>query len=106
MLRTKGEQKAFLDGFESCAESVEKYLSAEGKKQLECLLSAVRNAVEIEDIGSDEVRPVDSKTYGYCCYHEIECDYSGLCRDCPHNTEEDTEWFIQDEERAGNEGTE
>lgn len=39
-------------------------------------------------------------TYGYCVYHEIECDYSGTCRDCPHNTEEDTEWFKQDEERA------
>lgn len=39
-------------------------------------------------------------TYGYCVYHEIECDYSGSCRDCSHNTEEDTEWFEQDEERA------
>lgn len=34
-------------------------------------------------------------TYGYCVYHEIECNYSGPCRDCPHNTGEDTEWFIQ-----------
>lgn len=53
-LRTKGEQKAYLDGYEMCAKCVEKYLSAEGKKQLECLLSAVRNAVEIEDIESEE----------------------------------------------------
>lgn len=52
--RTKGEQKAYLDGYEMCAECVEKYLSAEGKQQLECLLSAVRNAVEIEDIDPQE----------------------------------------------------
>lgn len=36
-------------------------------------------------------------TYGYCVYHEIECDYFGFCTDCPHNTKEDTEWFKQDE---------
>lgn len=35
--------------------------------------------------------------YGFCVYHEIDCDYSGACRDCPHNTEEDAEWFEQDE---------
>ena len=40
-------------------------------------------------------------TYGYCAYHEIECDYKGSCIDCPHNTTEDTEWFKQDEERFG-----
>lgn len=51
-IRTKSEQKAYLDGYEMCAECIEKYLSAEGKKQLECLLSAVRNAVEIEDISA------------------------------------------------------
>lgn len=49
-LRTKSEQKAYLDGFEMCAECTEKYLSDKGKKVLECLLIAVRNAVEIEDI--------------------------------------------------------
>jgi len=53
-VRTKGEQKAYLDGYEMCAECIEKYLSDEGKKKLECLLSAVRNAVEIEDIISAE----------------------------------------------------
>jgi len=53
-LRTKDEQRAYLDGYEMCAECIEKYLSAEGKKQLECLLSAVRNAVEIEDIKSED----------------------------------------------------
>ena len=53
ILRTKGEQKAYLDGYEMCAECIEKYLSAEGKQKLECLLSAVRNAV-IEDIEPQE----------------------------------------------------
>lgn len=48
--RSKGEQRAYLDGYEMCAECVEEYLSAEGKQKLECLLVAVRNAVEIEDI--------------------------------------------------------
>lgn len=52
-VRTKEEQKAYLDGYEMCAECIEKYLSAEGKQKLECLLSAVRNAVEIEDIESE-----------------------------------------------------
>lgn len=54
MLRTKGEQKAYLDGYEMCAEGIEKYLSDEGKQKLECLLSAVRNAVEIEDLEPQE----------------------------------------------------
>lgn len=38
-------------------------------------------------------------TYGFCVYHGIECDYN-RCIDCPHNTEEDAEWFKQDEERS------
>ena len=54
MLRTKGEQKAYLDGYEMCADCSEKYLTDEGKRKLECLLVAVRNAVEIEDIESQE----------------------------------------------------
>ena len=54
MLRSKGEQRAYLDGYEMCAECVEKYLSDEGKQKLKCLLSAVRNAVEIEDIEPQE----------------------------------------------------
>lgn len=54
-LRTKGEQKAYLDGYEMCAECIEQYLSNEGKKKLECLLMAVRNAVEIEDIEPQEM---------------------------------------------------
>lgn len=53
-LRTKGEQKAYLDGFERCAECIKKYLSDKGKKILECQLMAVRNAVEIEDIEPQE----------------------------------------------------
>ena len=54
MIRTKGEQKAYLDGFEMCAECIEKYLTEEGKRKLECLLLAVRNAVEIEDLVPQE----------------------------------------------------
>ena len=52
--RTKGEQKAYLDGFEMCAENIENYLSDKGKKVLKCLLIAVRNAVEIEDKESED----------------------------------------------------
>ena len=48
-LRTKSEQEAFLDGYERCAESIEPYLSDYGKKKLNGLLIAVRNAVEDED---------------------------------------------------------
>ena len=50
ILRTKSEQKAYLDGFEMCAKCIENYLSNKGKKMLECLLISVRNAVDIEDI--------------------------------------------------------
>lgn len=53
-LRTPDEQKAYLDGFERCAECIEKYLSDEGKKKLGCLIMAVRSAVEIEDIEPHE----------------------------------------------------
>lgn len=45
----KGEQKAYLDGYEKCAECIKPYLSGYGKKKLECLLTAVRNAAESED---------------------------------------------------------
>lgn len=48
-LRTPEEQRAYLDGYEMCAESIKKYLTNEGKKKLECLLTAVKNAVESED---------------------------------------------------------
>lgn len=54
MLRTKGEQKAYLDGYEMCADCIKKYLTDEGKQKLECLLVAVRNAVEIEDVEPQE----------------------------------------------------
>ena len=53
-LRTKEEQKAYLDGFEMCAECLEKYLTNEGKQKLECFLMSVRNAVDIEDIEPQE----------------------------------------------------
>lgn len=48
-LRTKGEQRAYFDGYKTCAEGIKQYLSDEGKKKLECLIAAVKNAVEIED---------------------------------------------------------
>ena len=54
-IRTKGEQKAYLDGYEMCAECIEKYLTTEGKQKLECLLMAVRSAVEIED---EDIEPI------------------------------------------------
>ena len=60
-LRTKGEQKAYLDGFEVCAECIEKYLSDEGKQKLKCLLMAVKNAVEIEDIEPQDADGGDTK---------------------------------------------
>lgn len=55
-LRTKGEQRAYLDGFERCAECIKKYLSDKGKNILECQLMAVRNAVESEDKAESEVQ--------------------------------------------------
>ena len=53
--------------------------------------------------------------YGYCVYHGVLCDYEGdyNCIDCPHNTEEDVEWFkrgiirfVQGEEQAKSENKE
>jgi len=49
LLRTKGEQKAYLDGFEMCGESIEQYLTDKGKQKLKMHIEAVRNAVETED---------------------------------------------------------
>jgi len=48
-LRTLEEQKAYLDGYEKCAECIEQYLSDEGKKILELSLIAVRAVVESEN---------------------------------------------------------
>ena len=53
-LRTPEEQRAYLDGFERCAECIKQYLSDEGKKMLECHLMAVRSAIEIKDIDPQE----------------------------------------------------
>ena len=55
MLRTKDEQKAYLDGYEMCAECIENYLTDEGKQKLECLLMAVRNAVGIEALEQEPI---------------------------------------------------
>ena len=57
-LRTPDEQRAYLDGFERCAECIKKYLSDKGKKILECQLTAVRNAVESEDIEPQESKEI------------------------------------------------
>lgn len=59
-LRTKSEQKAYLDGYEMCADCIEKYLTDEGKQKLNCLLMAVRNAVEIEDTEPQESEETDA----------------------------------------------
>ena len=59
-LRTKSEQKVYLDGFKMCANCIEKYLSDRGKKILKCQLMAVRNAVEIEDVTESEDADADS----------------------------------------------
>lgn len=64
-LRTKGEQKAYLDGFEKCADCIEKYLTNEGKQKLKCLLMAVRSAVEIEDIEPQEAEAYTETWNGY-----------------------------------------
>ena len=71
MRRTKGEQKAYLDGYEMCADCIEKYLSDEGKQKLNCLLMAVRNAVEVEDIESEEAQPKIGRCKG-CKYFEYD----------------------------------
>ena len=47
-LRTKEEQKAYLDGFKRCGNCIEKYLTSEGKQKLKIFIETVRNAVEIE----------------------------------------------------------
>lgn len=75
-LRTKGEQIAYLDGFEMCADCIENYLIDEGKQKLECLLVAVRNAVEIEDIEPQESEKVNCKsTKCENCINHNYCDY-------------------------------
>jgi len=72
--RTKGEQKAYLDGYEMCAECIEKYLTDEGKQILECLLTGVRNAVEIEDI-----EPQESDHKCHTCKHYTSGENDGSC---------------------------
>ena len=49
---------------------------------------AIQNGTPLEDL---------------CIYHGIECDYDGQCTKCPHNTEEDTEWFKRHEAKAESE---
>ena len=84
-LRTKGEQKAYLDGFEMCAECIEKYLTDDGKQKLKCLLMAVKNAVEIEDIESQESEDKCKNCKYYC-----NPDYT-RCHECKAESEEKNE---------------
>lgn len=65
--RTKSEQKAYLDGYEMCADCIEKYLTNEGKQKLECLLASVRDAVENEEqLQYSEAKRKLGSTYGSC----------------------------------------
>ena len=82
-LRTKGEQKAYLDGFEMCADCIEKYLTDEGKRKLECLLVAVRNAVEIEETepqeSEDKGMIKECSTCHYCQWSSLNHGYVCVC---------------------------
>ena len=53
MLRSKGEQEAYLDGFMMCAECLTKYLTPEERQKLECMIEAVRYAISVDEGGSD-----------------------------------------------------
>ena len=64
-LRTKDEQKAYLDGFEACATCIESYLSGYGKRKLSCFLMAVRNGVESEDAAESEDKNDKTKTLSF-----------------------------------------
>ena len=64
-LRTKDEQKAYLDGFKACAKCIESYLSGYGKKKLACFLTAVQNAVENEDVAVSEDKNDKTKTLSF-----------------------------------------
>ena len=52
-LRTTEEQKAYLDGYEMCAECIQDYITEEGRVKLDCLLKSVKNAINIEDVNDD-----------------------------------------------------
>lgn len=49
-IMTNDEKKAYIDGFEMCAECIESYMTSAGRKQLQRWLGLVRNALKIEDI--------------------------------------------------------
>ena len=104
MLRTKEEQKAYLDGYEMCAECVENYLTDEGKQKLKCLLMTVRNAVEdLEPHEREQIKLVikipkqmylNAKTDMLCgseilvnaikngIPHETVTEFADRCREC------------------------
>lgn len=49
-VRTKGERKAYYDGYKMCGDCLEQYLTDEGKQVLKSLLEAVKTSIEIDDI--------------------------------------------------------
>lgn len=81
-LRTKSEQKAYLDGFEMCAECIEKYLSDKGKKVLEGLLVSVRNAV------GEQNHCIDCKHFKGVKRNQ-KGGWYGLCKIKKHYKDED-----------------
>lgn len=52
--RTASERKAYIDGFEACAECIEKYLTDEGKQKLDYFLRGLKGVPKIEDGESEE----------------------------------------------------
>ena len=100
-IKTSGQEKAVREVFAiATVEAVPIDVLDKIKDEI-MLKDGLEEALEIID-----KYKVESETYGYCAYHEIECDYSGSCIDCPHNTQEDAEWFRQDEESAESEDKE
>lgn len=88
-LRTKSEQKAYLDVFERCAECIKQHLSDKGKNILECQLMAARNAVEIED-----VEPRVSEDNVTAERENAIKEWLGIhCRTCANNDDRGTDFL-------------
>ena len=49
LLRTKGEQRAYIEGYTMCANNLKKYLTPKGKQIFEGYLVPIKNAVENND---------------------------------------------------------
>ena len=87
-LRTKSEQRAYLDGYEMCAENIEKYLSDKGKKVLESLLVSVRNAVDIEEPKGEQNHCIDCKHFKGVKWNQ-KGGWYGFCKIKKHYKDED-----------------